>query len=174
MLILLAGGVGLVAPPEPTDSQNRDDIALMGAVALLEATDEFRAVIPGAGPDDDQGPGGDRVAICWLDTDNWDELSDGDAGDATQVQHKASVTVWIEVRDHDPARSLARMTRLESVVMNALDGVSLGGVTFPPFTYCRRGRRVRAGRKPTRRHVMTLEWAYMLPGPGEHSTIDEE
>lgn len=173
LLLLLGGAPAPVVPPEV--ETGRDDAVMMAAAALLEATGAFQRVIPGCGPDDDQGPGGDRVAgVVWLDLEGWEEQTDGDADATVDTLHRAAMLVWIEVRSDDPIKAIQRVSRLEAVVQNAIDGVSIGDITYPALTMCRKSRRDRTVREPNRRHVMMVEWAYPLESYAGHDEADIE
>lgn len=151
----------------------RDDRVLLAARALLDATGQFSRVECGHGPEDWDFSAEDRAyALLWIE--DQDEIDDGMSGVEADIVHSAVYMLRIAVRDEGPAARLERLQRLGSVAKNALDGVSIGGITFPGFTKLRLARREAGARHPDSWRTHRGEWRYLVAGFGGHDEGDLE
>lgn len=124
--------------PQPVP---RDDRALIAAAGLLEATGKFEATVLGTGGDGTETPvpadAANHVTL-WLG--RWQNNDDdaGYDGGAVSVKHVREFFVALTVRqggdDDAPRRRENRLSRLESVILNTLNGSDLGGNAIPFWT----------------------------------------
>lgn len=147
---------------EPTPA-GRDYDCLDDARARLEATNLFDGVYAGL-PEDIGLTLGDGTAAC---VEPWREREDVRTADCEGVgTHRASWRLTLISRDADPHARDRALDRLLAAARDALDGVSLAGVSFPALT--RLGQAQYAKPKPPeRRCVVTGEFDYLV-APGGH------
>jgi hypothetical protein len=151
-------------------AESRDDAAMMAAYDLIDALGAFDLIVPGAAPDESDASADLTRGVCWLDLEAWDE-SDEHEG---ELVHRAMMLAYLAVSDTDRRAAALRLGRLEALVCNALSGVSLGGLTLPALTLVRKSRKDKHAKPPQRRHVLTVEWAYLVDEPGGHDEADDE
>lgn len=171
-------GTVTVAAPEvtgdPLEGLARDDAILVAARDLLLAEPRhFRQVECGLGPNDYVFPADEGIyAVLYFD--NVAEVDDAMSGDTPDELHTTTYMIQITVRDDNPLRRLARMERAKAVARNRLDGVSIGGITFPALTKLRLDRPVTTVNPPDSTYRMRGEWTYLVDGPDGHDEADFE
>jgi hypothetical protein len=104
-------------------------------LAALSATGEFASVTFGM-PADLDAIGADRFPAAVVTPTGWTERAD----DAASAVRTVEFTVALVVREEDTRERFARLDRLESVALRAIDMADLGESCFPPLTRLDRGR----------------------------------
>jgi hypothetical protein len=162
----------LVQPGSGTDGDDvgpfRDRDAFDSIIAALVDTGEFADVCFGTTADKVVA-GADAFPLAVVTPDTWEELDDVDP--IVVVRH-VSYIVTLSVRNEDPTLRYERLDLLTSIVLNALDGLDLGGSCLPALTKIRTGRYEAVPRHPEQRLVLTGEFTYLIPSFGGHDTTN--
>jgi hypothetical protein len=169
---LLAGGLGgFTAPVASPHAAGRDwDVA--DAIAdVLDATNEFSLVVAGEDPGVTGATlGADLSYVAAVDVTDWAESDDGDAGPGTTRIRTVRGTVTL-LGIGQRRRAIKRaLDRLGSLVQDALDGESIGGLTLPGLTECTRGKYHDDPKSGEVRLVLTWSAVMLIAGFAAHNT----
>jgi hypothetical protein len=127
-----------------------DRVAFDALLSALSATGEFASVTFGM-PADLDTVGADRFPAAVVAPTGWAEAPD----DLSAALRTVEFTVSILVRDEDTRERFARLDRLGSVVLNAVDHSDLGGACYPALTRLDRGRIELAMKRQEGRSVLS-------------------
>lgn len=161
----------VAAPPEPSTSSHhgRDWDVLESARDLLATTQQFDNVYL-TSFDDRSISTSDGYSAVVQPLDG-DEVDTRDDGDETEQTSHSRWTLTLVGRADDPEVRDRELDRLQSVAQNALDGVSLAGLTIPGLTKLRRGKWEKP-KPPERRITLTGEYSYWLDDWSAHDIND--
>ena len=158
-----SGGTG-GAPISPC----RDRDAFDAIIAALLSTGEFAAIVFGTTPGR-MAAGGDLTPVAVITPEAWAELDDVDP---IVVVRQVVFALTIAVRGEEPTSRYEQLDRLSCVVLNAIDGLDLGGACLPALTRIRRGRYESDSKHPEQRLVLSGEFSYLIPSLNGHNTSD--
>jgi hypothetical protein len=162
-LVVQAGGTNGAAI-----SPYRDGHAFDAILAALINTGEFAAAVFGATPDRIVA-GSDATPLAVIAPETWVELDDVDP---IVIVRQVAFSLVIVVRGEEPAARYGQLDRLSCVVLNAVDGLDLGGACLPTLTRIRRGRYESDSKHPEQRLLLTGEFTYLIPSLNGHNTSD--
>jgi len=141
----------------------RDSTVYDAIVVALQGTNAFTAVDFGE-------PGGAGPASSdWLTFVSVNHVSADEIDVCTpiKIDRRVQYRIEIAVREEDPATRTKELDRLCNVARSVLNGVSLGGLTFPAFTLLRRDTTARP-KHPEDVRTLTGEFLYEIDGYGGH------
>ena len=137
----------------------------------LAALGVFDGVYRSALPEDKGQSSGDKLAAVVAPGD-WDEVDERNDEETVQSTRRVRWALTLIARDDDPELREAALDDLLSASQNALDGVSLAGVTIPDWTRLRRGR-YEPSQSPEQRMTVVGEFAYWVEGFDGHDGEDD-
>ena len=128
---------------------------------LLLATNEFDAVAMSDEPDDGPAAGGSRVAVVGPFAGDAHEPWDSGLDSTLLIAGRAAVTIIS--RDEDPETRDAIAEKLMGKLANAINGVSLAGITYTHKTAVVSWK-WKDARPPERRLEVVIKYEYEIDG----------
>jgi hypothetical protein len=146
----------------------RDRDAFDAIITALVNTGEFAGVVFGTTPDR-MVAGADLSPVAVVTPVSWAELDDVDP---IVIVRQVSYALTLAVRDEDHTARYEQLDVLSCIVLNALDGLNLGGACLPTLTKIRVGRYEAVTKHPEQRLVLCGEFTYLIPSISGHNTAD--
>jgi hypothetical protein len=147
-----------------TASRDRD--VFRALQAALGATGAFDAVLMHQ-YDTPANMSPDRNPVVVLRRTDWLETN---LADPTTIQRTVAFEIVIALRDDDPEARFEAIERLESLVLNALDGQNWAGLCLRDQTAIRRGSDDPTASHPEARVILKGQFAYILEGYASRNT----
>jgi hypothetical protein len=171
---LPVGGVTLGGPSWPVEAvvgAGRDTAVLRDIQARLLALGVFGEVR--RHDPDELAVGADANPVAYISYLASDDLDDASGDVDVYAPTRSRWVLTIVVADDDPERRFDRLDQLHAICANALDGKSLGGITFPAMTKLTR-RRLLPAMHPRRALVVEGEYVYAVESYAGHDERDPE
>jgi len=144
---------------------SRDSTVYAAIVSALQGTNEFTSVEFGEG---DAGPASsDWLTLATVNHVSGDEI---DVCSPIKIDRRVRYRLEIAVREEEPETRDKELDRLSNVARTVLNGTSLGGLTFPPFTLLRQDSKPNRPKHPGDVRIMTGEFVYEIDGYAGHDT----
>lgn len=163
---------GTAPPTGPVVTGASDAAVLADARARLYATGEFSAVSRNRPFELETGHHAMEEVSCdvspgipWANLDSSGEFA------GVRLEHTGRLVVALAVRDEDHEARWCRLSRLEAIVNNTLNGQSLAGVTVPGRTLCMRGTYPTA-QHPEQRSLIGIDYEYLVNGYAGFDTTE--
>lgn len=160
---------------------SRDRDVFDALFAAVQATGEFPQILRHQDLTKRDASVNPAIAIKrvdWSEGDVHGQGAGGSAGnriggqfdDGEMLVRTVRYQVLLSHIDEDPPRRFDVLDRLENVFLDVADGTSIGGITWPFWTFCAKGKDDPKAVHPEGRVILDAQFSYGIGGYAAHDT----